>query len=134
MKRLLTFTCAIVLAWPALALAQADLEAARFMDGSIPIRMPPNALAGGDVVLSVAVSPAGAVGAVDVLRATPPYTDVVVEAVRTWKFSPAVDSKRKPIDSRVLIDAVVSPPALYGPTLGTPPKDVTTADTRVPFP
>ena len=39
------------------------------------------------------------------------------------------------MDSRVLVDAVVgSPSGGYAPTLGTPPKDVSTSDTRVPFP
>jgi TonB family protein len=134
MKRLLTFTCAIVLASTALAFAQADLEPARFTDGSIPTRMPPNAAAGGDVVLSVAVSSTGVVGTVDVLRATPPYTDIFVEAVRTWKFAPALDAKRKPMDTHVLVDAVVGAPSLNVPTVGTPPKNISTGDTRIPFP
>ena len=113
--------------------AQADIEPARFIDGSIP-RMPPLASSGGDVMLSVAVSFSGAVGAIDVLRSTPPFTDPVVAAVRTWHFAPALDSARKPMDTRVLVDAVVGAPTLNGPTVGTPPKDVSTSDTRVPFP
>src|SRR5437667_8253657 len=99
MKRLLTFTCAIVLAWTALAFAQSDPEPARFTDGSIPQRVSPLAAGGGDVMLSVAVSPAGVVGTVDILRSTPPFTDMVVEAVRTWRFMPALDARRKPMDS-----------------------------------
>jgi TonB family protein len=134
MTRLLTFTCAIVLASTALAFAQADLEPARFTDGSIPVRMPPNAVAGGDVLLSVAVSSTGVVGTVDVLRSTPPYTDIVAEAVRTWKFSPALDSKRKPMETRVLVDAIVGAPSINVPTAGTPPKNVATGDTSIPFP
>src|SRR5437764_5625915 len=110
MKRLLTFTCAIVLASMALAIAQADLEPARFTDGSIPTRMPPNAAGGGDVMLSVEVSSAGVVGSIDILRSTPPFTDIVVEAVRTWRFMPALDGKRKPMDSHVLVGAVVGAP------------------------
>jgi TonB family protein len=126
--------CAIVLASAASVLGQADLEPARFVDGSIP-QMPPLAVAGGDVALSIAVSSTGTVGAIDILRTTPPFTDPVVQAVRSWRFMPALDSRRKPMDSRVLVDAVVgSPSAGYAPTLGTPPKDVSTSDTRVPFP
>jgi TonB family protein len=71
---------------------------------------------------------------VDVLRSTPPFTDVVVSAVRTWKFSPALDGVRKPMDTRILIDAVIGAPSLNVPTVGTPPKDVSPADSRVPFP
>jgi TonB family protein len=124
---------AIVLTWAGAAQAQADIVPARFVDGSIP-KMPALAVSGGDVLLSVAVSASGAVSTIDVLRTTPPFTDVLVEAVRTWRFVPALDSKRTPMDSRVLVDARIGSPGLSGPTLGTPPKDVSTADTRVPFP
>jgi TonB family protein len=96
--------------------------------------MPPLAASGGSVVLSVAVSASGSVGGIDVLRSTPPFTDAAVSAVRTWRFSPARDSARKPMDTRVLVDAVVGAPSLNVPTVGTPPKDVAPADTRVPFP
>jgi len=49
--------------------------------------------AGADVIVSAAVSDAGNVTAVDVMRATPPFTDAVVQAVKTWRFTPAL---RKP--------------------------------------
>ena len=118
---------------PIAAFAQADIEPARFIDGSIP-QMPPLAASGGDVMLSVAVSASGTVGAVDVLRSTPPFTEAVVAAVKTWRFSPALDGKRVPMDARVLVDVVVGAPSLNVPTAGTPPKDVSSSDTRVPFP
>jgi len=118
---------------PAAAFAQADIQPARFIDGSIP-QMPPLAAGGGDVMLSVAVSASGSVGAVDVLRSTPPFTDVVTTAVRTWRFAPALDGKRKPMDTRVLIDVVIGAPSLNVPTAGAPPRDVSSSDTRVPFP
>jgi len=103
------------------------------MDGSIP-QMPPLATAGGEVALSVAVSSAGIVGAVDVLRSTPPFTETLLAAVRTWKFVPARDARRRPVDSRVLVDAVIGSPSLMVPTVGTPPVDVSGGDTRIPFP
>ena len=131
LKRFASIVLAVVTA--VAVFAQADIEPARFVGGSIP-RMPPLAASGGDVVLSVEVSSSGAAGAVDVLRSTPPFTDPVVAAVRTWRFSPALDSMRKPMDTRVLVDAVISAPSLNVPTVGTPPKDVSTPDTRVPFP
>src|SRR5579872_4771071 len=111
MKFLATVTSVIVVASGALMSAQSGAEAARFMDGSIP-RMPPLASAGGDVVLSVAVSSAGVVDSADVLRSTPPFTETLLEAVRTWKFAPARDAKRRPLDSRVLVDAVVGSPSM----------------------
>jgi TonB family protein len=133
MKRFAIRTSVILLAFAAPAFAQADIEPARFINGALP-RMPPLAAAGGDVMLSVTVSSAGAVSAVDVLRSTPPFTDAVVSAVRTWRFSPALDSARKPMDTHVLVDAVIGAPSLNVPTVGTPPKDVQAPDTRVPFP
>lgn len=133
MKRFAIMTSVILLASAAPALAQADVEPARFMNGALP-RMPPLAASGGDVMLSVAVSSAGAVSHVDVLRSTPPFTDAVVEAVLSWRFSPALDPARKPMDTRVLVDVVIGAPSLNAPTVGTPPKDVSTVDTRVPFP
>lgn len=92
------------------------------------------AVAGGQVMLSVAVSSTGTVGAIEVLRSTPPYTESLIQAVKSWRFSPALDSKQKPMDSRVLVGAVITAPSLTSPTLGTPPKDITTDDGRIPFP
>ncbi len=78
---------AVALLMPIAAFAQADIEPARFIDGSIP-QMPPLAASGGDVMLSVAVSASGTVGAVDVLRSTPPFTEAVVAAAKTAMSSP----------------------------------------------
>jgi len=86
------------------------------------------------VIVSAAVSETGTVTGVDVLRSTPPFTDAVVRAVRTWQFSAALDSDRKPMIGHVLIQAIARPPSLNSPTIGTPPKDVAAADTRVPYP
>ena len=133
MRRFVLMVCAILLGSAASAFAQADIVPARFIDGSIP-KTPPWAASGGDVLLSVAVSASGTVSAIDVLRTTPPFTDILVEAVRTWRFVPALDAKRTPMDTRVLVGTVIRFPVLAGPTLGTPPKDVSTADVRVPFP
>jgi len=134
MKRFVILGSVIVLATAAgMRAQQRDPQPARFVDGSIP-RPSPLAASGGDVVLSAAVSSTGVVGQIDVLRSTPPFTDDVIQAVKTWRFTPAVDSKQKPMDTHVLVDAVFGAPSIMVPTAGTPPKDVTTADTRVPFP
>src|SRR4029077_8702551 len=89
---------------------------------------------GASVLWSVAVSASGAVTAMEVLRTTPPYTDPLVASVRAWRFSPALDGKGRPIDSRVMVSSVIRPPDLYSNAVGTLPKDVKTSDTRVPFP
>ncbi len=127
----------IVLALNALTLAaqteDRPPEPARLLDGSVP-GMTPFTTAGGNVVLTVAVSSSGQVGGVEVLRTTPPFTEPLVDAVRAWRFSPALDGKQRPIDSQVLVASLIRPPDLYLQAVGTPPKDVRAADPRVAFP
>jgi TonB family protein len=112
---------------------QADPLSARLQGGGLPI-VPVQAVAAGEVLLSVNVSPVGAVGTIDVLRTTPPFTDAVVAAVRAWRFTPAVDEQRKPMASRVLVGAMFGAPSLRVPTVGQPPKDVAPAATALPMP
>ena len=114
-------------------LAQADIEPARFTAGSLPT-VPVMMTAGADVIVSAAVSDMGRVTEVDVLRTTPPFTAAVVAAVRSWRFTPALDSDRKPMATRVIVEAIARPPSLNAPTIGTPPKDIAPPDARVPFP
>jgi TonB family protein len=112
---------------------QADPLAARLRSGGLPI-VPVQAVSNGEVLLSLTVSESGAVGAVDVLRSTPPFTTAVVAAVRAWRFAPAQDALRKPMPSRVLVGAMFGAPTLNVPTVGEPPKDVTPAATALPMP
>ena len=132
MRRLVTVT-AIVLASAVSVFPQSDIEPARFSEGNLP-GASPLAVAGGQVMLSVGVSSKGEVGTIEVLRSTPPYTESLVQAVKSWRFSPALDEKHQPMNSRVLIGAVVTAPSLTAPTLGTPPQDISTDDGRIPFP
>ncbi len=115
------------------AAGQADPLAARLRGGSLP-GMPVQAVSAGEVLLSVNVSDAGAVGPIDVLRSTPPFTDAVLAAVRDWRFAPAEDALRKPMASRVLVGAMFGPPSLNTPTVGEPPKDVAPAAASLPWP
>jgi hypothetical protein len=71
---------------------QADPLAARLQTG-LPI-VPVQAVSAGQVLLSLNVSDRGAVGAIDVLRSTPPFTTAVVAAVRAGVL-PAQDALRK---------------------------------------
>src|SRR4051812_109558 len=133
MKRLATVTSAILLASMSMTRAQSDIEPARLLDGSIPT-VSARVVSGGQVMLSVGVSSTGGTGTIEVLRSTPPYTDDLIEAVRTWRFSPALDTKRKPMNTRVLVGSAITSPVLRVPTLGTLPVDISTNDMRVPFP
>jgi TonB family protein len=112
---------------------QADPLAARLQNGGVPI-VPVQTVGAGQVLLSVNVSERGAVGAIDVLRSTPPFTTAVVAAVRGWRFVPAQDALRRPMPSRVLVGAMFGAPTLNVPTLGEPPKDLTPAATALPIP
>jgi TonB family protein len=112
---------------------QAEPLSARLQHGELPL-VPVQAVAAGEVLLSLNISATGSVGAVDVLRTTPPFTDTVVTAVRGWRFAPATDDQRKPVASRVLVGAMFSAPSLRVPTVGNPPKDVTPAATALPMP
>src|SRR5262245_31029955 len=77
---------AVVLA--AAVAAQGAFTPARFRSGALP-DLPPLALGGGQVFVEASVSNAGRVTGVAPLRTTPPFTNLVVAAVRGWQFAPA---------------------------------------------
>jgi TonB family protein len=106
------------------------------------------AVAGGEVFLQLTVSDTGVVTRVETLRATPPFTDIVFNTVRAWRFRPAERRRDRagrrltdpeqgalePVESKVLVAAVYRPPSLHTPTVGEAPRDVATAADDVPFP
>lgn len=113
--------------------------------GQMPA-LPVMALGGGDVFVELTVSDRGAVKAVRPLRITDGYTELVLDAVSTWQFTPAeelIDPRdRTPggpatraVESTVLVAALFRPPAVYGGnTLGEPSVDVANPSPDVPFP
>jgi hypothetical protein len=72
-----------------------------------------------------------------VLRSTPPFSNLILDAVSRWSFIPAretIDGKETVADRSVLIAAVYRPPTLMnGPTLGEPPRDVGNASSDAPY-
>lgn len=126
-------------------LAEETFSPARFLAGTVPV-VPVTALGGGQVIVELTVSEDGRVTAVTPLRTTPPFTDLVVEAVRNWQFRPAeqdvgadrdrvgVSRQMMSIESRVLLAAIFRPPVLTGPTLGEIPRDFRRASDDVAFP
>jgi TonB family protein len=96
--------------------------------------VPVQAVSAGEVLLSLNLSDRGAVGAIDVLRSTQPFTDAVVGVVRGWRFAPAEDAQRKPVGSRVLVGAMFGAPTIRTPTVGAPPQDLAPAATALPMP
>jgi TonB family protein len=96
------------------------------------------AIGGGEVAVDVTVDTGGAVTAVAPLRATPPFTDLVVNTVRGWRFQPAtavVEKQAKPAEGHVLVVGVFRPPQVYStPARGEPVKVVGKPSPEVPQP
>jgi TonB family protein len=119
---------------------------ALFESGRLPaIAVNSVEVGGGEVLLEVSVDAKGAISSITPLRDTPPYTGRMVDAVRSWKFTPAEveipPARRKPggpategVESKVLVAGVFRQPAVIGATLGEVPRDVKSASTAIPFP
>jgi outer membrane biosynthesis protein TonB len=103
--------------------------------GGVPAT-PLVAVGGGEVVLEVTVGAQGRVTEIRQIRATPPYTGLVSDAVLTWLFEPAtiaVEGRTVPVAAQVLVAAVFRPPSLYGGmTAGTPPNTAGAPSRRLP--
>jgi TonB family protein len=108
-----------------------DFASPRFVRGDLPL-VPVLAVSGGEVFLEVLVTEDGRVDAVDVLRTTPPFTEALVDAVRRWQFTRAAAPQTGSL--RVFVAGIFAPPALEGPTLGEPPKDLRAPHEDVAFP
>lgn len=144
-RQIVVYAACLLACSATIALAQAWFVPARYRDGALP-QIPVQALGGGEVFLELNVSSAGGVTAVRTLRATAPFTEVLSQAVRGWRFVPAeeemepeaarpgVPAFRRVVDSRVLVAGLFRPPTLNTPTLGEPPADVASASDETPFP
>jgi len=100
--------------------------------GGLP-QLPTSGVGGGEVFLDVAVDARGVVTAVTPLRVTPPFADLFTQAVHGWNFRPARDLDL-PAPSHVMVAVFVRPPALNGPTLGEPARDVAVPRPDLPVP
>ena len=128
--------------------AQESWTPPRLQTGSSPAT-PVMAVSGGEVFLEVTVTETGVVSYIDVLKATPPFTDMVLDAVRGWTFLPAERTEEvtsgtppsaatelvtEPVVSKVFVGVIFRPPSLYTPTLGSPPTDVAAPTEEVAAP
>lgn len=112
---------------------------ARLISMSLPGVAPPNVVGGGEVLIEATVDRNGVLTRPIVLRSTPPFSQMVLDAIARWRFTPAravsLDGTNGPVDSSVLIAAVYRPPALLNnPVLGEPAKDLSTGTTGVAYP
>jgi protein TonB len=123
--------------------AQGGFTPARYLAGEPP-EIALLATGGGEILLEATVTETGSVSGIQVLRATPPFTEPVAQAVRGWRFSPAEDpvdaagpeapGGHLPASSNVLIAAAIRPPSINTPTLGEPPSNVSPPSDAIPFP
>src|SRR3989304_6278926 len=105
---------------------------APYRSGSLPVQ-PPQVVAGGQVLLEVKVGNDGKVLQAVSLRSTPPFTELLLEGVRLWRFEPA-EYQGEDVGAAVLPAGLFRPPTLMGPTAGEPPQDIGTATDAIPVP
>ena len=121
--------------------AQESFSPAQLQTGAAPA-LPAMAVGGGQVLLELSIAADGRVTDVKPLRTTPPFTDMLTETVRAWRFRPAEDTDasnnraggRGPVASKVLVAGLFRPPALNMPTIGEPPKEGAPASDETAFP
>lgn len=99
----------------------------------------PMVVGGGEVLIEGIVDRAGRLTRPIVLRGTPPYTQLVLDAIAMWRFEPAratgADGLEAIVEMPVAIAGVYRPPILMNaPTLGEPPKDVSKPSGDVAYP
>ncbi|HSB61999.1 MAG TPA: hypothetical protein VLI67_09780 [Vicinamibacteria bacterium] len=115
------------------ALGAPVVEPARLDRWSLGDR-PPLAQGGGEVLIELAVSAAGAVTGARILRDTPPFTEMLRRASMAWTFTPATDGGQA-VASRVLLAGLFRPPVLQNvPTIGEPPREAGEPSAEVAFP
>ena len=111
----------------------------RLLSGA-PSGLPgPNVVGGGEVLVEAVVDKSGALTRPILLRNTPPYGQMVLDAVVRWRFTPAhmraEDGGDQIVEAPVLIAAVYRAPTGFGgPTLGPAPVDLGRPSLDAPYP
>jgi outer membrane biosynthesis protein TonB len=100
----------------------------RLLKAALPTLPPPTVVGGGEVIIETTVDRNGRVSRPIILRGTPPYTQMVLDAIASWRFEPAraVDAggNEMIVEMPVTIGAIYRPPVLMNtPTIGEAPKD-----------
>ena len=122
--------------------AQPASTPARYSSGPTPA-LPALVVGGGEAFVELTVGRTGAVEKVTPLRSTPPFTQALVETVKSWRFTAATDTTigadgipegPRPAVSKVLVAALFRAPTLLTPTHGERPADVAPPSADVAFP
>lgn len=127
--------CAVVITGCLLvtASAQTAFSPARYRDGPLPsIPVQSAGVGGGEVLLEVTVRGSGDVALIRPLRTTASFTELMVAAVRSWRFVPAEEDGEVRA-GKVLVAGMFRPPALLTPTLGEEVRDVAAPSDEAPF-
>jgi TonB family protein len=105
--------------------------------GDLPSLPGPTVIGGGEVMIEATIDQSGALTHPVVLRTTPPFTNLVLDAVSRWSFEPArgtIEGKQGVVEGGVLIAAIYRPPTLMnGPTIGDRPQDLAAASSNAPY-
>jgi outer membrane biosynthesis protein TonB len=128
---------------PELSFAQEpDYRAARYAGGGLP-GIAPQAIGPGEAIVELSIDATGRVEKITPIRSTPPYTQMLIDSVRSWSFEPATDDPigpdgkhegRRAVRSKVLVAALYRAPTLLTPTQGERPVTVAAASTEVAYP
>jgi TonB family protein len=110
-----------------------SFEPARFESGDVFLTQPLMTAGGGEVLLELDVSSSGEVTGVIVLRKTPPFTELLRQAVSGWRFAPAREVLEPP-EAPVAIDSKVLVVGFFQPAMLEVPEDVAPPSADVPFP
>lgn len=118
----------------AATLAGQGLQAPRFIPPTITSaelpRLPSvNVVGGGEVIIEALIDRRGVITRPAVLRATPPFTEFVLDAIARWQFQPARDIDYKGVETTVEVPVTIAaiyraPILLNAPTMGEAPKDL----------
>lgn len=111
----------------------------RLLKAELPPLPAPTIAGGGEVLIEAIVDQTGRAGRPVVLRGTPPYTQMVLDAMTLWRFEPAhtvtAEGTKTAVDMPIAIAAVYRPPVLMNtPTIGEPARDWSKPSTDLAYP
>ena len=126
-------TCAVVAALAVSIAGATHAQSPKFtpprlLKAELPPMPPPTIAGAGEVLIEAIVDRTGALGRPVILRGTPYYTQMVFDAMKTFRFEPArmagPDGVEAAIEMPITIAGLFRPPVLINtPTIGESPKD-----------
>jgi TonB family protein len=122
--------------------AQEPYAPARYARGAPPV-LPAMTVGGGQAILELTIRSNGTVDSVRPIRSTPPFTQVLSDAVAGWQFTPALEDAigadgklegPKTVPSKVIVASMFRAPTLLTPTLGEQPAETGAPSADVAYP